>query len=140
MESIEITTAAQFVAMRSGGDTEAYQQAAHAFASEDIWLEVVARYPEMKSDVIWNKNVPVSVLALLAKDPDADLRAQVAGKRKLSREIFELLSRDVDPWVRRKIAGNPKAPAEILERLQADSVEYVRERAEEALEKRRGGS
>ena len=43
-----IQTAEEFVELRSSEDPELYGRAANEPASEEVWLDVIQRYPEMK--------------------------------------------------------------------------------------------
>ena len=106
-------------------DPDEYRRAAHEEASEQVWLDVIARFPEMRKWVAHNKTVPVGILAVLATDSDFEVRWWVAWKRKLTRDLFDQLSNDVDPRVRAHVACNPKCPEDILEKLRHDSDEFV---------------
>jgi hypothetical protein len=103
-----IESAEEFVRLRSSEDPEEYGLAAIEPAPEAVWLEVIARFPEMRPWVAHNKTVPLSILKILADDEDADVRAAVASKRKLSDELFIRLARDTDEGVRARIAGTQR--------------------------------
>lgn len=124
-----IGSADEFSRLRRSIDPEEYGRAAREEATEKVWLEVIARYRDMREWVAYNKTVPLEILAVLARDPDPRVRQVVAMKRKLSRELFEQLASDPDASVRSTIAGNPKAPNEVLEGLLADPEAFVAETA-----------
>lgn len=130
-----IHSAKEFIELRNSSNPEEYYRATHETANEDIWLEVLKDYPEMTKWVIHNKTVPLSILRILAKSVDSDIRRDVARKRKLDNELFELLSQDEDEYVRGSLARNQKTPKYILEKLVADPSEYVAEIAKERLKK-----
>ena len=124
-----ITSAEEFVRLRTSGDPQEYRRAANDEATVEVWKDVIQRFPEMKPWVIHNKQVQLEILELMARDPSASIRACVADKRKLGPRLFEALSRDADEDVRARIACNQKVPEEILRRLAADETELVRQAA-----------
>lgn len=128
-----ITSAEEFVRLRTSDDLAEQKRAAWAEAPEGIWLDVIARFPEMRGWVAHNKMVPVNVLSVLATDVDCRVRCAVARKRKLSLELFALLARDEDALVRHTIACNARVPAEVLRDLAADREHCVAEAARERL-------
>lgn len=128
-----INSAEQFAALRTSADPALYGRAAHDHASIDTWLDVIARFPEMRTWVAHNKTVPLEILHVLARDPDPQVRTCVACKRKLDAQLFHDLSLDPDEVVRSQIALNAKVPLEILERLAADTTTFVSGVAKERL-------
>jgi Leucine rich repeat variant len=129
-----INTAEEFVALRTSDDPEMYRRAAHDHATEDVWLEVINGYPEMRSWVVLNKTVPLSVLELLATDPDSSVRSAVAMKRKLPPALMERLADDANEGVRRAVAANKSTPPDLLRRLLSDPWDGVVEVARRRLE------
>lgn len=121
-----ISSAEEFKKLRESLVSEEYHRAAHEEASELVWLDVIKKFPEMKSWVAHNKTVPISILEVLAKDQDADVRESVARKRKLSRDLFVLLSQDSDTSVLYTLAGNPKIPHDIFEALEETEDKWLR--------------
>src|SRR5262245_20782386 len=109
-----ITTAEEFERLRNSELPEEYNRSAHEAASEQVWLAVLASYPEMTFWVIHNKTVPLAILELLANHPDKDVRWAIASKRKLSTALFEQLAVDTDEYVRLAIATNRKTPRHVL--------------------------
>ena len=133
-----IRSAEEFVRLRTSTRPEEYHQAAHGEASTTVWIEVIERYPEMRSWVAHNKTVPTEILAVLASDPDPRVRCVVADKRRLPVELFRQLAGDPDEAVRARVAYNRKVPSGLLELLAADPADLVREGAELSLERRLG--
>lgn len=125
-ERILITSAEEFVRLRTSDLPEEYGLAAEDEAPSTVWLDVISRFPEMKEWVVHNKTVPLEILELLARDDSVSVRATVADKRKLSLELFELLAHDDDELVRHRIAYNKKAPVHVLEHLSTDTSLLVR--------------
>jgi len=128
-----IDSADEFRRLRTSEDHQEQRRAALEPTTEEIWIEVIERFPEMREWVAINKTVPVSILRVLATDADARVRSTVATKRKLNRELFELLARDPDDSVRDRVAWNPKVPADLLALLAQDSVEFVASSARERI-------
>ena len=124
-----IKSAEEFVRLRTSDKMDEYNIAGSEPAPISVWLDIIARYPEMKRWVVLNRSVPLGILEILATDADSSVRATVANKRKLSLALFELLSRDVDEVVRQRIAYNKKVPPSILRRLSMDASSFVREAA-----------
>lgn len=120
-----IDSAAEFVSLRQSALPEEYGRAAGEEASLDVWADVIERYPAMREWVAYNKTVPLSILDVLAGDPDPTVRHAVAVKRKLSPQLFARLSADPDESVRAAIARNPKVPAELLGLLSRDPSPFV---------------
>lgn len=105
-------------------------------ASLEVWLGVVAAYPEMRQWVAHNKTVPAAVLQALAGDPDPAVRWEVAGKRKLNSEVLRMLAEDEDDSVRVRVARHRRTETEVLSALAHDESWVVREAAEGALASR----
>ena len=54
----QITSAEEFVRLRTSEDPDEYLVSDNGAASDEVWLDVIARYPEMKEWVVHNKTVP----------------------------------------------------------------------------------
>jgi hypothetical protein len=119
-----ITSAEEFVALRSSSIKSEYDRAATEEAPISVWREVVKNYPDYRRWVAQNKSVPLEILEELCQF-DSTIRQFVAAKRKLSPAMFEALSQDESYVVRIAIAANKKAPVEILERLHGDKNTHV---------------
>jgi hypothetical protein len=133
-----ITSAEEFVRLRTSEDPSECLRAAHAALSEAVARDVVERYPEMRMWVAQNKTVPLSILRILASDGDPRVRWMVATKRKLDVELFEHLSHDADESIRLAVAHNRKCPSEILDQLaSSDPWATVRQDASCRLAERR---
>jgi hypothetical protein len=122
-----IESAEEFIQLRGSGDPAEYGRAAHDQASDDVWLDVIRRFPEYRFWVAHNKTVPVSILRILAADSDERVRGMVARKRKLPSELVVFLARDSSESVRAATARHRKASPEVLSALAHDSSPIVRE-------------
>ena len=127
-----IESAEEFVRLRSSTDPAEYHRAAHEPAEVATWLDVIARYPEMRSWVADNKTVPHSILAILVTDPSVDVRITVATKRKLTLEMFMVLANDPDENVRSWLTSNAKLPESVRAILAHDPSPRVRRQLAES--------
>jgi hypothetical protein len=121
-----IESADEFMRLRVSDDPADYHRAAHEAASIDVWRQLIEDHPEMRRWVAHNKQVPLSILRVLARDSDNEVRWWVASKRKHDRGLFEMLAADQDPTVRHRIALNARTPTDIRERLACDADDCVR--------------
>jgi hypothetical protein len=128
-----ITTAQEFVDLRTSSAPEEYMRAATEEAPIEVWMDVLREFPAMKIWVIRNKTVPIDILNILASDPDPRIRSEVATKNKLSPELMELLASDEDASVRLRIAYNKNAGPVVLERLARDESELISSQARNRL-------
>ncbi len=128
-----ITTAEEFIRLRSSELPEEYRKADHEEASVQTWEEVIERYPEYKRWVIHNKTVPIKILEKLAKDSDSSIRAEVARKRKINEVIFQLLAADEDENVRYALACNSKLAIDKLQQIKQEGSEWFENAVSERI-------
>ncbi|MFF1961829.1 hypothetical protein ACFVWX_33345 [Streptomyces sp. NPDC058220] len=121
-----IDSADEFVRLRGSSDPRDYRRVAVDEASDQVWLEIITRYPEERVGVAKNKTVPISVLEILISDPDARVRFMVAMKRKFSSQLLERLAQDVDESIRMKVAQHKNTSRATLESLRFDPWQDVR--------------
>lgn len=131
-----IMSADEFVYLRESDDPDLYRRAAQDSASTQVWLDVIAKYPDMATWVAHNKTIPVEIMELLAKSEDPGVRMTVASKRKCPPALLEALAHDTEPTVRLSVASNAKVPVPILQSLLEDPWERIVEVAQECLHKR----
>ncbi|HEY1013063.1 MAG TPA: HEAT repeat domain-containing protein [Herpetosiphonaceae bacterium] len=124
--TMPLASAAEFVRLRSSAEIGGYLRAAHAPASEAIWEEIIATWPEMRFWVAQNKTVPLAILKVLMHDPDRRVRSMVADKRKADAAILTHLAQDADSGVRMSVARHRKTPPAVLEQLRDDSWADIR--------------
>ena len=123
-----VTSAEEFVALRSSTIKAEYDRAAMEEAPISVWRAVLKSYPDYMRWVVHNKTVPLEILEELCST-DFESKRFVASKRKLSQNLFESLSEDSDSVVRCGIACNRKTPLDILEKLFLDEDEDVADAA-----------
>jgi hypothetical protein len=118
---ITISSAEEFVRLRSSEILEEYVSAAWAKASDEVWLEVIQKYPDYVHWVAHNKSISLEIIRILATHPDDDVRSFIARKRKTPPDVLWMLAKDQDDSVRAGVVCNAKTPKEILEFLLNDS-------------------
>jgi hypothetical protein len=128
-----IQSAEEFVRLRSSKDVRTWLSAYSEPAPEAVWMDVIARHPELKGDVASNRTAPDSIVRLLAADPDHGVRAVVSRRSDLPADLIERLSQDRDDGVRWTIAGNLRTAAAVRERLALDGSPKVADRARQIL-------
>jgi hypothetical protein len=126
-----ITSAEEFVALRTSDDSDEYTRAAWEDAPTHVWLEVIEKHPDMRAWVAHNKSIPESIIRILAVDSEWRVRITIARKRKTPPDILETLAKDSDESIRHAVAFNRKTPAWILEMVLNDEWINVRETAKE---------
>jgi len=102
-------------------------------ATEEVWLEIISKYPKLSRLVVENGSISTDVLERLSLSDDVDVRWDVAMKRRLNRSTFERLATDNSVMVRHRIACNPKVPKDLLTLLAADEDEMIAEAAKKRL-------
>lgn len=126
---MELSSAEEFVRLRSSQDPHEYGAADLGTATVDVWQDVVDRYPDYRRWVARNKTVPLAILTLLADDPDPRVRAAVASKQSLTEELFARLATDPEDAVRLRVVHNAAVPRALLEQLRRDPFDLVSARA-----------
>lgn len=121
-----ITSAEEFVRLRTSKNPEEYLRAAWDDAPLDVWHEVIQNYPDMSFWVAQNKSVPVEILCILASHPEEDVRSMVASKNKLPEELQLKLASDPELFVRQRIAYNKKATFKALQIISQDKDDELR--------------
>lgn len=126
---MKIESAADYFAGMESEDHEVRRSAVTGEAGVELWKVALRDYPDRRGAVALNKNLPVEILDVLARDDDPRIRRLTAQKRRLSEETFNLLARDADEGVRLVLARNPKLPETVRELLLRDEWSEVRDAA-----------
>lgn len=129
-----ITSAEEFIALRTSDDPELYLRAAHELAPDVVWLELIEHHPEMRFWVAYNKTVPMWVPERLASDRDRRVRSMVAMKNKATSALLASLAADEDSGIRLSVACHPNTSAEVLRGMVNDAWEEVANKARERLQ------
>jgi hypothetical protein len=128
-----IRSAKEFVSLSMGNDPRARLDK----VLKSVWASILQVYPGFKGSVIENKNVPESVLRMLAEDSNAEVRFAIAMKRKCPIDVLEKLAVDSDDSVRERVAWNASTTAPILEVLRNDRSAVVADVATRRLREER---
>ncbi|WP_432846605.1 hypothetical protein ACQPXB_38605 [Amycolatopsis sp. CA-161197] len=128
-----IESADEFARLCRSPDPGERRRAAVDEASEQVWMDVVHRYPDERVGVVQNKTVPLAVLEVLIGDPDPRVRHMVAMKRKLTPSLLERLARDPDEGIRMRVALHRNTPRAMLESLRKDPWHQIRATVEDRL-------
>jgi hypothetical protein len=127
-----IHSAEEFVALRTSGDPQEYKRAAHEAAVDDVWFDVIDRFPDMRLWVARNKTASAAVLERLAGDPDPRVRFEVAMANRVDVDLLRSLATDPDESVRARVAHHKRTPVEVLAVLRQDVSWVVRDAAARA--------
>ena len=114
-------------------DNENERIKAYGSASEEVWIEILRKYPELSRKVAFNSTISVVILELLSQSDDEEVRWDIAMKRSLNRLTFERLANDNNPSVRHRIACNTKTPQDILAKLSLDEDKMISGAAKKRL-------
>lgn len=125
-----IESAEEFVALRQSGDPDEHHRAARESAPDEVWFDVIDRFPDMRQWVAHNKTTPAAVMERLAADPDPSVRYRVAMANRVDVAILRTLANDADETVRARVARHKKAPADLVEALRHDASSVVRDAAQ----------
>lgn len=128
-----INSAEEFVRLRSSEDPNEYRRSVTDIASEEVWFDVISRFPEMREWVALNKTLPESILWNLVRDRSPEVRFMVANRRQLTQDMLAELAKDSDETVRSRVCWNKHTPRLILEQLARDESSLVAEAARRQL-------
>ena len=128
-----IKTAEEFIRLRQSELKEDQERATHEPADLNVWTDVVNKYPEFKTWVIHNKTIQIEILETLAKDKDANVRYDVARKRKINASIFNTLSVDSDENVRHALISNTALTIEQLKKINVANSAWLTNAVDEKI-------
>jgi hypothetical protein len=129
-----IQSAKEFIALRSSQDVAEQKRATNEEAPLSVWQEIIATYPENKIWVVRNKTVPVEILEILSKDNDAQIRSEVASKRKINDSIFSILSKDENKSVRYALMLNKSLTKQQLQQIKIKDSAWLQEKYIEIMQ------
>ncbi|MBX9690470.1 MAG: hypothetical protein K2X27_27390 [Candidatus Obscuribacterales bacterium] len=110
--------------------------ARRAVRTDEIMLLATSSDKTSRSRVAENPDSPDSLLKMMARDLNWEVRAAVALNANASLETLEFLTNDPDPNVRLTLALDSCLPNPILEMLIEDENAYVAFYARRTLEKK----
>jgi hypothetical protein len=131
-----ITSADEFRALVESDDVEERRRAAWEPASEAVWLEVLARFPDLHFFVAHNRSIPDTVIARLVEDGEERVRIRLAEKHSLPLRFLEQLARDPSELVVSSVITHKKAPEELVRSIAEEtSNPWLKSLAIQKLEK-----
>lgn len=124
-----IYSAVEFVGLRKKNDRRSVVDE----APEEVWLEVIEKFPSMREWVAHNETVRGPVLELLSRDPDEFVRREVASRPMAGEKILMNLAQDSSEGVRLDVLNNPTVTQNVLKILQNDPVQHIKKAAQQKL-------
>lgn len=121
-----IKSAEEFIQLLESSSPQDYRRAALDGAPEDVWLDIITRFPDERVNVAQNKTIPISILEKLIYEGDPQTRFMVAMKRRLTPDLLDLLALDKDESVRLRVAQHRNTSRATLELLGRDPWIEVR--------------
>jgi len=128
-----IESAEEFVRLRTSTVMEEYNRAAHDSAPDEVWYDVIERYPDMWFWVAHNKSISEAVIRRLFNTGDCKVLSFLAMKRKTPGDLLLQLCYTGDQWIRFTLARHPKLPPAAIELLANDRSAEVREAIQKRL-------
>lgn len=123
-----ITSAEEFVQLRTSVNPAHYVRAANEAAPVTVWYAIIQKYPEMKPWVIHNKTIPLEILDHLTNDADEHVRSDIARKRKIiGTPVFAKLAQDPNEQVRRALLMNTKLTLELIQQIKISDSKWLQE-------------
>jgi len=123
-----VSTVAEYLAL---ADEDDHARLRRASVATHVWLELIAHgYPKLS--ILLHKQLPLEVLTLLSQDGDEAVRSGVADKRAAA-PLLATLAADDSAAVRARVACNAKVPRGVLEALANDPVPFVANAARDKL-------
>ncbi|HSI87351.1 MAG: hypothetical protein ACAI35_03070 [Candidatus Methylacidiphilales bacterium] len=120
-----IHSTAEYLQLIAQNDEPGWHRLQWEAAPLEVLADVLTHYPEFKRVVAANKLLDASVMRVLARDEDPQVRSDIASKNSLPDDLFYLLAQDADESVRSRIVYNKNAPIELLHQLKEDVSEIV---------------
>ncbi len=128
-----INSADEFKRLRECEIQEEHHRAATDEASNEVWAEVLERYPNLAFWVAQNKTIPLEILYILTNNENVDVRCMVARKRKIDDVIFEKLKEDIDESVRHALICNTKLTIDKKQLIKTSDSEWLENELKEKV-------
>ena len=130
-----ITSAEEFIKLRTSEIPEEYHRSAHEGAADEVWLTLINDYPDMLKWVAHNKTISDEIIRELFKTNDLEVKYVLAQKRKTPQDVLAQLCKDLDEGIRLRVALHPKLSDELYSVLENDEWEQVRDAIKERRRK-----
>jgi hypothetical protein len=96
----DITSATEFIRLRTSTNHADYDRSAWAAMPLGVWWELLRDHPDMRHWLAHNRTAPREILVELAQDADSRVRWRVAMKRTCPPDVLARLCNDHDDGVR----------------------------------------
>lgn len=126
-----ICRAEDYIALLESDDV--YEPSPYDEATEEVWLDIVARFPQAHRAVSHNKTTPEAVIRALYSIGDEIVRSQLACVRRTPPDLLVEMASDPSSMVGAALTCHPKLPPEALAKLLLHASEFVRERANDRV-------
>ena len=121
-----IRSAEEFARLRRSNDSAEYRRSATDSAADEVWIEVIERFPDLRQWVAHNRTISERVMERLAVDPDEQVRWRIASKKAVPSHVLTELATDPSEMVRVQVLRHRRLPLEALETLCTDPVATIR--------------
>ncbi len=82
-----------------------------------MWKEILKNYRNLAYHVVLNKNVPTSILKILATHPSLRVRNKLALREDFTEELYRMLAKDPNSSVLELLLSNLEVPEEVIKEL-----------------------
>lgn len=128
-----IETADEFARLRNSDQIDEQTRATHDSADINVWLDVINKFPDLKTWIIHNKTIQIEILELLSTDKNSEVRSAVARKRKINDKIFQALSADHDENVRFALICNTNLSVDKIKTIKVDDSNWLTQQLTDRL-------
>ena len=133
-----IHQAEYYIALLASDDV--YEPSPYEEATEEVWLDIVARFPEARNALAHNKTTSEAVIRALYAVGDEDVRSSLARVRRTPPDLLLRMASDPSSMVAAVLSHHPKLPPEALAELLRHESDFVRDRAQERKQRDAEGS
>jgi hypothetical protein len=128
-----IHRAEDYIALLASDDV--YEPSPYEEATEAVWLDITARFPEARDAVANNKTTSEAVIRALYLVGDERVRSQLARVRRTLSDLLVEMGRDPSSRVGAALSYHPKLPPEALAELLRHNSDLVRKLANERVQR-----
>jgi hypothetical protein len=128
-----IRSAEDYIALLESDDV--YEPSPYDEATDEVWLDIIARFPQAREAIAHNKTTSEIVIRKLYSVGDERVRWQLASVRRTPRDLLVEMASDPSSGVGAALACHPKLPPEALAKLLQHESAFVRERANERVQR-----
>lgn len=128
-----IRQAEDYIALLESDDV--HEPSPYDEAAEEVWLDIITRFPQAHRAVAHNKTTSETVNRKLYSVGDESVRSWLARVRRTPPDLLVAMASDPSSAVGAALTYHPKLPPEALARLLRHESEFVRGRANERVQR-----